>query len=84
LINVDFNDLCAVLRGRHEESSLATVEASGENRAHEVTEKLMAHPFLEGRSGFGGGGCGAGESGGRAGYDDDGGEPGDGTNQPAM
>jgi len=48
LINVDFNDLCAVLRGRHEESSLATVEASGENRAHEVTEKLLAHPFLEG------------------------------------
>ncbi len=47
LINVDFNDLCAVLRGRHEESSLATVEASGENRSHEVIEKLMAHPFLE-------------------------------------
>src|SRR5581483_7058949 len=39
LINVDFNDLCAVLRGRHEESSLATVEASGENRSHEVIEK---------------------------------------------
>lgn len=48
LINVDFNDLCAVLRGRHEESSLATIEASGENRSHEVIEKLMAHPFLEG------------------------------------
>src|SRR6266404_703764 len=47
LINVDFNDLCAVLRGRHEESSLATVEASGENRAHEVIEKLTTHPFLE-------------------------------------
>ena len=47
LINVDFNDLCAVLRGRHEESTLATVEASGENRSHEVIEKLMAHPFLE-------------------------------------
>jgi cell division protein FtsZ len=47
LINVDFNDLCAVLRGRHEESSLATVEASGENRSHEVVEKLLAHPFLE-------------------------------------
>lgn len=47
LINVDFNDLCAVLRGRHEESSLATVEASGENRAHEVVEKIVAHPFLE-------------------------------------
>jgi cell division protein FtsZ len=47
LINVDFNDLCAVLRGRHEESSLATVEASGENRSKEVIEKLLAHPFLE-------------------------------------
>lgn len=47
MINVDFNDLCAVLRGRHEESSLATVEASGENRSHEVIEKLMKHPFLE-------------------------------------
>lgn len=47
LINVDFNDLCAVVRGRHEESSLATVEASGDNRSHEVIEKLMAHPFLE-------------------------------------
>jgi cell division protein FtsZ len=48
LINVDFNDLCAVLRGRHEESSLATVEASGENRSHEVVEKIIAHPFLDG------------------------------------
>ncbi|MDB6018918.1 MAG: Cell division protein FtsZ [Pedosphaera sp.] len=48
LINVDFNDLCAVLRGRHEESSLATVEATGENRSHEVLEKLTSHPFLEG------------------------------------
>jgi cell division protein FtsZ len=47
LINVDFNDLCAVLRGRHEESSLATVEASGENRSHEVVEKIIAHPFLD-------------------------------------
>ena len=47
LINVDFNDLCAVLRGRHEESSLATVEASGENRSHEAVQKILAHPFLE-------------------------------------
>jgi cell division protein FtsZ len=47
MINVDFNDLCAVVRGRHEESSLATVEAAGEGRSHEVIEKLMAHPFLE-------------------------------------
>jgi cell division protein FtsZ len=47
LINVDFNDLCAVLRGRHEESSLATVEASGENRSHDIVEKILKHPFLE-------------------------------------
>ncbi|HEX3797521.1 MAG TPA: cell division protein FtsZ [Verrucomicrobiae bacterium] len=47
MINVDFNDLCAVLRGRHGESSLATVEAAGENRSHEVIEKLISHPFLE-------------------------------------
>jgi cell division protein FtsZ len=47
LINVDFNDLCTVLRGRHEESLLATVEASGENRSHEIIEKLASHPFLE-------------------------------------
>jgi len=47
MINVDFNDLCAVVRGRHEESSLATVDAAGENRAHEIVEALMKHPFLE-------------------------------------
>src|SRR5258706_5899620 len=47
LINVDFNDLCAVLRGRHEESSLATVEAAGDNRSHELLEKMRSHPFLE-------------------------------------
>ncbi len=48
LINVDFNDLCSVLRGRHEESTLATVEAAGESRSQEVIAKLAAHPFLEG------------------------------------
>ena len=48
MINVDFNDLCAVVRGRHEESSLTTVEASGENRSHEVIEALTKHPFLDG------------------------------------
>ena len=47
MINVDFNDLCAVVRGRHEESSLATVEAAGENRSHEVIEALTKHPFLD-------------------------------------
>ena len=48
LMNVDFNDLCAVLRGRHEEASLACVEIAGENRVQELMDKLNAHPFFEG------------------------------------
>jgi cell division protein FtsZ len=48
LINVDFNDLCAVLRDRHEESTLATVEAGGDGRSQEILNKLTTHPFLEG------------------------------------
>jgi len=48
LINVDFADLCAVTKGRHAESCLATAEAQGENRAREVMEKLLAHPLIEG------------------------------------
>jgi len=47
LINVDFGDLCAVTCGKHSESSLATAEAAGENRAREVVEKLLRHPLLE-------------------------------------
>ena len=47
LINVDFADLCAVTRGKHGESSLATAEAKGENRAREVMERLFAHPLIE-------------------------------------
>lgn len=47
LIHVDFADLCAVTRGRHAESSLATVEAAGEHRARETWEKLLAHPLLD-------------------------------------
>jgi cell division protein FtsZ len=47
LINVDFADLCAVTRGRHAESSFATVEASGENRATQIVERLLSHPLLE-------------------------------------
>jgi len=47
MINVDFNDLCAVVRGRHEESTLASVDTSGENRSHEIIEALLKHPFLD-------------------------------------
>jgi len=48
LIRIDFADLCAVTRGRHSESSLATAEAMGENRARELVEKLLAHPLIDG------------------------------------
>jgi cell division protein FtsZ len=48
LIQINFADLCAVTKGQHVESSLATAEAMGENRACELIEKLLAHPLLEG------------------------------------
>jgi cell division protein FtsZ len=48
LINVDFADLCSVTRGRHAASFFATAEAAGEKRAEQVSEKLMAHPLLDG------------------------------------
>src|SRR5256885_1232590 len=47
-INVDFADLCAVVRGQHVESSFACAEARGEHRAREVVEKLLASPLLDG------------------------------------
>lgn len=47
LIEIHFADLCALLRGRHVESSFAVAEASGPNRVREVTDKLLAHPLLE-------------------------------------
>ncbi len=46
LIRVDFGDLCAVTRGCHSESSLATAEAAGANRARELVERLIHHPLL--------------------------------------
>ena len=48
LINVDFADLSSVTRGRHAASSFATAEASGERRAEQIIEKIMAHPLLDG------------------------------------
>ncbi len=47
-INIDFADLCAVVRGRHAESSFATAEAMGDSRARDVVEKLFASPLLDG------------------------------------
>jgi cell division protein FtsZ len=48
LIPIHLDRLCALLRGRHAESALATAEAHGTNRALDVVEKLLAHPLLEG------------------------------------
>ncbi len=51
LIQIHFDDLCALLRDRHSESVFASVEAAGPARAREVVEKLVAHPLLdEGRA----------------------------------
>jgi cell division protein FtsZ len=51
LIQIHFNDLCALVRDRHSESSFAFVEASGVGRSREIVEKLLAHPLLdEGRA----------------------------------
>jgi cell division protein FtsZ len=51
LIQIHFNDLCALVRDRHSESVFATVEATGPARAREVVDKLIAHPLLdEGRA----------------------------------
>ncbi len=48
LIDIHFADLCAVLRGRHAESSFAAAEAMGANRSREVIEKLATHPMFDG------------------------------------
>ncbi len=51
LIQIHFNDLCALVRDRHSESAFAFVEASGAGRSREIVEKLIAHPLLdEGRA----------------------------------
>ena len=51
LIQIHFDDLCALVRNRHSESSFAFVEASGAGRSREIVEKLLAHPLLdEGRA----------------------------------
>jgi len=47
LIQIHFDDLCALVRDRHSESAFASVEASGPARSREVVEKLLAHPLLD-------------------------------------
>lgn len=48
LINVDFADICSVLRARHGENCFASIVFSGEWTAQSVVEKLFENPLLEG------------------------------------
>jgi cell division protein FtsZ len=48
LIEIPLEDIYHVLEGRHAESAFAVAEASGASRSVRVTEKLFAHPLLEG------------------------------------
>jgi len=48
LIEIHFEELCAVLRERQGESCFATVESAGTTRARDAIEKLPAHPLLDG------------------------------------
>jgi len=48
LIEIHFEELCAVLRERHSECCFATVESAGATRARDALEKLPAHPLLDG------------------------------------
>ncbi|MGA2864756.1 MAG: cell division protein FtsZ [Verrucomicrobiota bacterium] len=48
LIEIHFDDFCELLRDRHAESAFAVAEAMGPTRSREVTDKLLAHPMLDG------------------------------------
>lgn len=48
LIDIHFDDFCELLRDRHAQSAFAVAEAMGPTRSREVTDKLLAHPMLEG------------------------------------
>lgn len=46
-IELNFEDLSAVLKDRHSENLLAVAEGSGAERVAEVLERLRAHPLLD-------------------------------------
>jgi len=48
LMDVQFPDLCGVLRDAHAEAVFAAAEADGDNRAGVAVEKLLAHPLTDG------------------------------------
>ncbi len=47
LIEINFSELCELIRDRHAESVFAVAEAGGPNRSRDVVEALLAHPLLE-------------------------------------
>ena len=48
LMNVQFPELCGVLRDAHAAALFAAVEAEGDARAAVAVEKLLAHPIMGG------------------------------------
>lgn len=48
LIEIHFEDLCALIRDCHSESAFAVAEAMGATRSRDVLDKLLAHPMLDG------------------------------------
>jgi cell division protein FtsZ len=50
LIEIHFEELCALLRDQHAESSFAVAQATGLTRARDLVDRLLAHPMLDGRA----------------------------------
>ena len=48
LIQIHFDEVCALIRDRHTESAFAMAESMGPTRSRDVLDKLLAHPMLEG------------------------------------
>jgi cell division protein FtsZ len=48
LVEIHFDDLSELIRGRHTESLFAVAEAQGATRSREIIDKLLAHPMLDG------------------------------------
>lgn len=48
LIEIHFDELCAVLRGRQAEGQFATLTAAGTDRVNEVIAGIPTHPLLDG------------------------------------
>jgi len=50
IINIDFADLRAILKGRGNSAFLNTVEESGKDRAKKTCEKILVNPLLQNNS----------------------------------